>query len=267
MASSTRQSLASAKQALQPLLANADLAFASQLFAVSSAIASSAQLRSLLSDPSAEVNAKSGAVSAVFGKTVSAEVAGFVTSLVALRWSKGSDLVSALEQLGVFVIANIAAKAGKVDAVAAEVFAFQQAIDENMELQFALASKTASSEARLALVDKLLGGKASVEGTALIREAVIASGKRRTSLVLDSYSKIIAQVAQALVAKVTVAKDLTPAQAERLSAALGKAYGSSIKLNIEHDASVLGGIRVQIADQIIDGSVVARLNQAKLSLA
>jgi len=267
MASSTRQSLASAKQALQPLLAKADLAFATQLFAVSGAIAASAQLRSLLSDPSAEVNAKSGAVAAVFGKSTSADVVGFVTSLVALRWSKGSDLVSAIEQLGVFVIANIAATAGKVDALSAEVFAFQQAIDENMDLQFALASKTATAEARLALVEKLLAGKASVEGATLIREAVVASGKRRTGMVLESYSKIIAQVAQALVAKVTVAKDLNPAQAERLSAALAKAYGTSVKLNIEHDASVLGGIRVQIADQISDGSVIARLNQAKLSLA
>lgn len=267
MASSTRQSLASAKQALQPLLAKADLAFASQLFAVSGSIAASAQLRSLLSDPSAEVNAKSGAVAAVFGKNVSADVLGFVTSLVALRWSKGSDLVSAIEQLGVYVIASLAAKTGTVDALAAEVFAFQQAIDESMELQFALASKTASAEARLALVDKLLGGKASAEGAALIREAVVASGKRRTSLVLDSFSKIIAQVAQSLVAKVTVAKDLNAAQVERLTAALAKTYGAAIKLNIEHDASVLGGIRVQIADQIIDGSVVARLTQAKLSLA
>lgn len=267
MASSTRQSLASAKQALQPLLAKADLAFASQLFAVSGSIAASAQLRSLLSDPSAEVNAKSGAVAAVFGKNVSADVLGFVTSLVALRWSKGSDLVSAIEQLGVYVIASLAAKTGTVDALAAEVFAFQQAIDESMELQFALASKTASAEARLALVDELLGGKASAEGAALIREAVVASGKRRTSLVLDSFSKIIAQVAQSLVAKVTVAKDLNPAQVERLTAALAKTYGAAIKLNIEHDASVLGGIRVQIADQIIDGSVVARLTQAKLSLA
>jgi len=267
MASSTRQSLASAKAALQPLLAKADLSFATQLFAVSGAVAGSAQLRNLLSDPSAEVNAKQGAVKAVFGKSVSAEVLGFVASLVALRWSKGSDLVAAFEQMGVFVVANLTAASGKLEALENELFVFQQAIDENMELQFALASKTASGEARLALVDNLLGGNASAEGAVLIREAVVASGKRRTSLVLESYSKVLASVAQALVAKVTVAKDLKPAQQDRLRAALTKAYGVSVKLNIEHDATVLGGIRIQIADQIIDGSIVARLNEAKLSLA
>jgi F-type H+-transporting ATPase subunit delta len=267
MASSTRQSLASAKAALEPLLATADLGFATALFSVSSAVASSAQLRSLLSDPSAEANAKSGAVAAVFGKTVSADVVGFVTGLVALRWSKGSDLVSALEQLAVHVIATLALKAGTIDSLESELFAFQQAIDNSQELQFALASKTATTDARIALVEKLLGGKASVEGALLIREAVLASAKRRTSLVLESYSKIVAQVAKALVAKVTVAQDLTPAQLDRLRAALTKSYGVNVKLNIEHDATMIGGIRVQVADQIIDGSVVARLNQAKLSLA
>jgi F-type H+-transporting ATPase subunit delta len=267
MASSTRQSLASAKAAIQPLLAKADLSFATQLFAVSGAVAGSAQLRNLLSDPSAEVAAKQGAVKAVFGKSVSADVAGFVTSLVALRWSKGSDLVHALEQMGVYVVANLASAAGKLDQLESELFAFQQAIDESMELQFALASKTASADARTALVNKLLNGKASAEGSALIHEAVQASGKRRTSLVLEGYSKILADVAQALVAKVTVAKDLNPAQLERLRSALAKVYGTSVKLNVEHDPSVIGGIRVQIADQIIDGSIVARLNQAKLSLA
>ena len=267
MASSTRQSLASAKAALQPLLAKADLGFATQLFSVSGAVAASAQLRNLLSDPSAEVAAKQGAVNAVFGKAVSADVTGFVTSLVALRWSKGSDLVLALEQMGVYVVANLAATAGKLDQLESELFAFQQAIDESMDLQFALASKTASQEARTVLVEKLLGGKASAEGSALIHEAVRASGKRRTALVLEGYSKILATVGQALVAKVTVAKDLKPAQLERLRAALTKAYCTSVKLNVEHDPSVIGGLRVQIADQIIDGSVVARLNQAKLSLA
>ncbi|MTA59165.1 MAG: F0F1 ATP synthase subunit delta, partial [Actinobacteria bacterium] len=67
MASSTRQSLAAAKTALNPLLAKADLKFAEEIFAIGAAVASSSQLRSILSDPSAEAKAKSGALTAVFG--------------------------------------------------------------------------------------------------------------------------------------------------------------------------------------------------------
>ena len=267
MASSTRQSLASAKAALQPLLAKADLAFASELFAVSGAVASSAQLRNLLSDPSAEVKAKSGAVSAVFAKGVSAAVLDFLTSLVALRWSKGSDLVSALEQLGVHVVATIAVKNANIQQVSDELFTFEQAIEGDSDLQFALASKSATSEARLALVDKLLGKQASAEGALLIRQAVSAAGKRRASLVLAGFGKLVALVASQQVATISVAQELSAAQLERLGAALAAQYGTAIKLNVELDPSVIGGVRVQIADQIIDGSVASRLNQARLSLA
>jgi F-type H+-transporting ATPase subunit delta len=267
MASSTRQSLASAKAALQPLLANADLSLAKELFTVSGAVAGSAQLRNLLSDPSAEEKAKSGAVTAVFGKNISADVLAFVTGLVALRWSKGSDLVSAIEQLGVYAAASVAAKNGSIDTLSNELFAFQQAIENNSELQFALASKTATLEARLNLVKALVGSKASAEATLLINQAVAGSQKFRTSVVLAHFGKHVAQVAERLVATVKVAQSLNADQLGRLQAALAKTYGASVKLNVEHDPSIIGGVRIQIADEIIDGSLVSRLNQAKLSLA
>lgn len=267
MASSTRQSLASAKAALQPLLATADLTLVTELFAVSGAVASSAQLRNLLSDPSAEEKEKSGAVAAVFGKAVSAAVLAFVTDLVALRWSKGSDLVSALEQLGVYAAASVAVKNGTIETLSNELFAFQQAIESNSELQFALASKTASTEARLNLVKALAGTKASAETNLLVNQAVAVSHKLRTSVVLAQFGKYVAQVAERSVATVTVAQNLSSDQLGRIQAALSKTYGVGIKLNVEHDPSIIGGVRIQIADEIIDGSLVSRLNQAKLSLA
>lgn len=267
MASSTRKSLASAKAALQPLLAEANLALATDLFAVSSAVADSAQLRNLLSDPSAEAKAKSGAVSAVFAKSVSAKTVSFLTDLVALRWSKGSDLVAAIEQLGVYVVASLAAKSGSLKDVENELFAFQQVVESNQELQFALASKQADSAARSALVAKLLGSKASAEGAELVRNAVVASRKRRVSLVLEQYGKWVSEVAQRHTAKVTVARPLAADQLQRLEAALTKSYGGSVKVNVEIDPALLGGLRVQIGDEIIDGSLVSRLNQARLQLA
>ena len=113
----------------------------------------------------------------------------------------------------------------------------------------------------------MLAGKASAQGELLIQQAVVHAGKRRASLVLDKFAKLVAEVASSLVATVTVAHDLTDEQQTRLQAALTKQYGTTIKLNIQHDASVIGGVRVQIADQIIDGSLASRLNQARLSLA
>ena len=124
MASSTRQSLTAAKKALTPLLAKADLKFAEEIFAIGAAVASSSQLRSILSDPSAEAKAKSGALNAVFGKNVSGSALEFATALVELRWSTGQDLVRAFEELAVYAVAAIAANNKKINDVESELFAF-----------------------------------------------------------------------------------------------------------------------------------------------
>jgi F-type H+-transporting ATPase subunit delta len=267
MASSTRQSLAAAKAALTPLLSKADLKFADELFAVQSAIASSAQLRNLLSDPSAEAKGKSQAVAAVFGKSFSAGVLEFLDVLVGLRWSKGSDLVSSLEQLAVYTVAATAANAKNLSQVEGELFAFRQTVDSDQELQFALASRQASEASKVALVDALIGKQASAEAATLIRHAVTGAGRRRVSIVLEQFGKQISAYAERLVATVTVAQPLSENQLKRLEDVLAKNYAQGIKLNVELDPSIIGGVRIQVADEIIDGSLSTRLNEAKLQLA
>jgi F-type H+-transporting ATPase subunit delta len=267
MASSTRQSLAAAKEALNPLLAKADLKFAEEIFAIGAAVASSAQLRSILSDPSAEAKAKSGALTAVFGKGVSAPALEFANSLVGLRWSTGQDLVAAFEQLAVFTVAAIAAKGKKLSTVESELFAFQTAVDSDQELQFALGDNAATDEAKAALVATLLKGKASDEAAALIRRAVTGARRRRVVVALDQFGKQVSAYAERLVATVTVAAPVSDKQLERLEAVLAKSYGQSLKLNVEIDESILGGMKVQVGGEILDGSLSARLLQAKLQLA
>jgi F-type H+-transporting ATPase subunit delta len=74
-------------------------------------------------------------------------------------------------------------------------------------------------------------------------------------------------VASRLVATVTVAAPLSTAQLERLDTLLAKSYGQQLNLNVEIDPNILGGVKVQVSGEIIDGSVASRLNQAKLQLA
>jgi len=267
MASSTRQAIAAGKEALQPLLAKADLNFAAELFAIAEAISSSVQLRNILSDPSAENVAKQGALTAVFGKTASKAAVEFVASLVALRWSTGRDLVSGIEQLAVHTVAAISAADKSIAELETQLFAVRQTIDGDQELQFALSSKTASSASKIALVDSLLSKKVSAATALLVRNAVVIARRERVSVVLDQFGKQVSAFAARLVATVTVAAPLDTKQLDRLGAALEKNYGQALQLNVEVDPSLIGGVRVQVADQIIDGSLSSRLNEARLQLA
>jgi F-type H+-transporting ATPase subunit delta len=267
MSSSTRQAVAAAKDLITPLLQDADLKFAEELFAIGSAVADSKQLRNILSDPSAEIAGKKAALQAVFGKSVSSKSVDFVAKLVDLRWSSGQDLVRALEQLAVHSVAAIAAKANKLEALEAELFEFRKVVDSDQQLQIALASRQASYEQKLSLVDALLAGKFGPEAGLLIRFAVVGSTKRRLAVVLEQFGKLLAAYADRLVANITVATELSEQQATALQNALAKDYGHALRLNIEVDPAILGGIKVQIAGEIIDGSVANRLKQARMMLA
>ena len=267
MASSTRQALAAAKEALAPSLAKADLKFAEEIFAIGAAIGSSLQLRNILSDPSGEKKAKAGALQAVFGKAVSKEALEFATTLSGYRWSKGGDLVAAFTQLGVFTIAGIVAKGKKLEELEGELFAFNQALASDRELQSAFSSRQATLDAKLELIDTLTKKKVSDAAAILLRNAVINSKNVRLAVVLEGFIKQVSAYASRLVANVIVAAELSKSQLERLQASLTKTYGQDINLNVAIDPSILGGVKVQVAGEIIDGSVVARLNQAKMQLA
>lgn len=267
MASSTRQALQAATTALTPLLKKADLKFAEELFSIGVALSTSIQLRNILSDPSGAEKAKNGALQAVFGKKVSKEAVAFAQTLSGLRWSKGGDLVAAFEQLGVYTVASIAAAGKELEKLEAELFGVQQLIDSDEDLQQAFSSRQASTESKVALIEKLTAKKVGENTALLVRFAVVGARHRRLSLVLEGFGKQVSAVAERLVALVTVAAPIDSAQLERLEKALSKTYGQALNLNVEIDPTVLGGVKVQVSGEIIDGSVATRLNQARMQLA
>ncbi len=266
MASSTRQALAQAKAEISAYLGS-ELAFATDLFVAADAISSSAQLRGILSDPSTESATKNGLIDRVFGGKISASAVEFLKLVAAKRYSRGIDLVVVLEQLGVHSAAATASKTSVLDQVQSELFAFQQVVASNRELQFALSNKSAPNNVKIALVDALVGGKVQNVTKAIISQAVGSARGRRIATVLDQFGKQIAAYGESLVATVTVSTALDQNQVERLRSSLAKTYGQQIRLNVEVDSSIIGGMVVQIAGEIIDGSVSNRLQNLKLQLA
>ena len=69
------------------------------------------------------------------------------------------------------------------------------------------------------------------------------------------------------VATVRVAAPAVRGRAPRLAAALTRQYGREVHLNVVVDPELIGGIRVEIGDDVIDGTVVNRLDEARRRLA
>ena len=82
----------------------------------------------------------------------------------------------------------------------------------------------------------------------------------------DEFVEIIVTRQNRYIAKVTSAVALSQAQLERLSRTLNKIYNRQLKLDVSIDTAVLGGMRVQIGDEIIDGTVGTRLDDLERDL-
>ena len=70
-----------------------------------------------------------------------------------------------------------------------------------------------------------------------------------------------------LIAVVRSPVELSAAERRRLAGALAASYGHQVHLNVVIDPSVMGGISVQIGDELIDGSVASRLAAVRRKLA
>jgi F-type H+-transporting ATPase subunit delta len=68
-------------------------------------------------------------------------------------------------------------------------------------------------------------------------------------------------------ARITSAKPLDDQQRADIVAALEKRYGKKVEAELDVDASLLGGARVQIGDQVIHASVRDALAQMAAALA
>lgn len=262
MGSATREALEHAKSALGKLGGKDGLAIGEQLFEAARVIGGSAQLRSALADPSAAAADKTAAIGAIF-TGISAGARDLLAEIVSNRWSSQDDLLAGIEEIGIRAVASSAPKDASIEA---ELFSFGSAVSSNAELELAVGSKLGSAQSKSALVTTLLAGKASKQALAIIDHLVQQPRGRRIGELVRTAAAIVADQANLAVATVISAAPISEAQLERLRAGLSKSAGRDLQLNLVIDPSIIGGLRVQIGDDVIDGSVATRLTELRLQL-
>ena len=161
---------------------------------------------------------------------------------------------------------EIARADGMLDEVEDELFRFARSYEGSEELRNTLSDDQIPAEKRQAIIEDLLGGKATTTTTQLV-SMVVGSGKARDlPAIVDVLVQRASNAKDLAVAEVRTAVALTGDQEARLKAALENATGKSLNIKSIVDPSVVGGVIATVGDDIIDDSVRTRIDQLKARL-
>lgn len=259
MRSATREALGALTTAVQAS-SGAGVSDAREVLQAARAIERTPQLLAALVDANGTPADRSAIVDRIFG-SLGAEARRVVSAAAGQRWSSGADLLAGLEDAGI----RIAATATQ-DDVAGEIHQFAGIVSSDADLELALGGLRGESDDKALVVERLLAGKAS-EATLVILDHLVRSPRgRRIGALLQQAAASVADAAGAGIATVTTAVALPEAQLRRLEASLTQRYGRRLQVQQVVDPQIIGGLRVAVADDVIDGTIRSKFTDLRLQL-
>lgn len=240
---------------------------AEELFSAARVIDSSNQLVRLLSDGGRVPEAKRTAVQDLFAARVSPVALSILLDVVSHRWSEQKDLLDALERVGVMALLLRAEREGALERVEEELFQFSRLISTSPQLSTAMDDARERPQERAEVVQRLLTGKADQVTVLLACQAVRRRSESKPARRVLELAEFASQRRRRLLAIVTSARPLTSSQLERLGEILDRIYGRQVQMNVETSPDVVGGLRIQVGDDLYDATVLSRLAHARERLA
>ena len=267
---SSRASLAATRdvldKALNGLSGDAAAALSTDLFAVVNALGQNVALRRAITDPSRQASEKESLLKQLFASRISDKALAIAAAALANRWSSPSDLLIAMEQIAIQAEAGAANARGELDKLEDEIFAFGRALAANQDLRNALNGNPDAISEKVTLVNQVL--KSATSSTrALVSQVVNGLWGRNIETALSDIAHATAEHRNLVVAHVQSAIDLSADQKTKLASALSKQIGQAVRINVETNSKVVGGVSIRFRDELIDGTVISRMAEASQALA
>jgi F-type H+-transporting ATPase subunit delta len=271
MDASSREALEAARARLSQRVSGAPgqalLNLADELFAVGRLLEGQLSLRRALADPGVKPADRAGLVRRLLDGKVSETAVDVLGTAVRQRWSRPLDLVEAAETLATEAAFDGAQARGELENVEDELFRFGRIVAGDPQLSLILSDPASPAAGRVELVDRLVAQRVAPATALLLRNTFSRTHVGNAENAVERLSEAASRRRGQDVAHVITAVALTAAQERRLSDVLGRIYGRPVGLQISVDPDVLGGLVVRVGDEVIDGSIAHRLEEAGRRLA
>ena len=231
-----------------------------ELFTITSALDHNIQLERALTDPSRPVEDKVAVVKTLIGDQAHPLVMEIMSDLVSRRWSRVSDIANAVEDFGVDGMMYYADYTNTTLQVSIELAELHSALLNLPVVRAKLYDATVSSEARVKLLYSLIGDADFTKVTKRLAEHATCNLRNRRYLQTIQWliNKFSRHMGESMVT-VTTATPLSKEQVEKLIAIYSAKTGHPVHINSVVDPTVLGGMRIQVGDEVTDNTVVAQL--------
>ncbi|MCL1841271.1 MAG: F0F1 ATP synthase subunit delta [Propionibacteriaceae bacterium] len=238
-----------------------------QLWSAADIIDASSTLGRALTERTAASTDTQGLVDQLFAAKVAPATLAMLQQTAALEWEGPQDLIEALHTMAVRVTWRQAEAEGAIDRVRAELAELASIVGTDSELDLAFGSIVYPVDVREKLLDTLVGATMHPLTMRLAHYAIESEAAGGLDRALDRWLDEAADLRGHLRARTTFAIEPTPVQLARLAGELERIYGRPVDIEVRIDPAVLGGVRVEIGDDIIDGSAAAQLERARAALA
>ena len=231
-----------------------------ELFTITSALDHNIQLERALTDPSRPVEDKVAVVKTLIGNQAHPLVMEIMSDLVSRRWSRVSDIANAVEDFGVDGMMYYADCTNTTLQVSVELAELHSALLNLPVVRTKLYDATVSSEARIKLLYSLIGDADFTKVTKRLAEHATCNLRNRRYLQTIQWliNKFSRHMGESMVT-VTTATPLSKEQVEKLIAIYTAKTDHPVHINSVVDPTVMGGMRIQVGDEVTDNTVVAQL--------
>ena len=156
---------------------------------------------------------------------------------------------------------DTAMKAGSLDQVEEDLRGIDQTFRGVPRLGRALGAPTIAASRKKELLEQAFSQRVS---PLTLRFLTLALTRRRQDIFLDIYAEFrrLANDARGIVpVKVQTAVALTDAERDQLATALAKRTGKQVRLEVDVEPELIGGMIVRMGDNILDGSIRSKLRR------
>ncbi|MEQ2931215.1 F0F1 ATP synthase subunit delta [Bifidobacterium longum] len=231
-----------------------------ELFTITKVLDDSIQLERTLTDPSRPVADKVAVLKELLGDNAHPMTMEIMTDLVSRRWSRARDIANAVEDFGVDAMMYYADATDATLQVSIELSELHSALLNLPVVRAKLYDYQATSEARVKLFREVFSGKTLNKVTMRLAEHATCNLRRRRYLETIQWliNKFSRHMGESMVT-VTTATPLKKEQIKRLVEVYSAKVGRQVHINSVVDPTVLGGMRIQVGDEVTDNTVVAQL--------